>query len=144
KIGGGYTFEQEIFDQILRLAPNSKHEFVIFEGFRGARSSIRPSGFRSVSLKRQFSDRFVLRKRKFFWEKKWIDQALNREGIEFFLKPTFEGVTLTIPFSAIVWDLQPRLQPHFPEVSANGTWEHRETFYSHVLERATFVIVGTQ
>lgn len=144
EIGGGYTFEQEIFDQILKLAPDSKHGFVIFEGFRGAKNSIKPSGFRSASLKRPLSDHFVLRKRRFFWEKKWIDNVLNREGIEFFLNTTFEGVTLTIPFSAIVWDLQHRLQPHFPEVSANGRWEHRETFYSHVLKHAAFVIVGTQ
>ncbi|HLW35879.1 MAG TPA: glycosyltransferase family 1 protein [Chthoniobacterales bacterium] len=144
EIGGGYTFEQEIFDQILKLAPASKHEFVIFEGFRGAKNSLKPPGFRSVSLKRPLSDRFVRRKRRFPWEYKWIDRVLNREGIEFFLNTTFEAVTLTIPFSAIVWDLQHRLQPHFPEVSANGMLEHRDTFYSHVLKHATFVIVGTQ
>jgi len=143
EIGGGYTFEQEIFAQILKLAPASKHEFVIFEGFRGARHSVGPSGFRTVPLKRPLLDHFVFRKR-FFWEQKWIDNVLNREGIEFFLNTTFEGVTLTIPFSAIVWDLQHRLQPQFPEVSANGRWEHRETFYSNVLRRAAFVIVGTQ
>ena len=144
KIGGGYTFEQEIFEQILKLAPASKHEFVIFEGFRGSTTSKKIPGFKYVPLKRPASDRLVLRKRKFPWEKKWIDNTLNREGIEFFLNTTFEAVTLTIPFSAIVWDLQHRLQPSFPEVSADGEWEKRETFYSEVLKHATFVIVGTE
>src|SRR5260370_28179692 len=32
----------------------------------------------------------------------------------------------------------------FPEVSSGGEWEKRETFYSQVLERAAFVIVGTE
>ncbi|HVI81396.1 MAG TPA: glycosyltransferase family 1 protein [Chthoniobacterales bacterium] len=144
EIGGGYTFEQEIFHQLLELAPASKHEFVIFEGFRDAKNGATVPGFRSASLRRPLWDHFVLRKRKFFWEFKWIDSALKHEGIEFFLNTTFEAVTLTIPFSAIVWDLQHRLQPHFPEVSANGMWEHREEFYSQVLKRATFVIVGTE
>ena len=144
KIGGGYTFEQEIFQRILELAPESKHEFVIVEGFRGAKNSINTPGFRSVPLKRPFSDFLVLRKRRFPWEHKWIDQTLRAEGIEFFLNTTFEAVTLDIPFLAIVWDLQHRLQPFFPEVSADGMWEHRESFYSQVLKRATFVVVGNE
>lgn len=143
EIGGGFTFEQEVFQQLLELAPRSKHEIVIFEGFRGARSLAKPAGFRSVSLKRPRRDHLILRKRRFPWEHKWIDNVLRREGIEFFLNTTFEAVTLTIPFLAIVWDLQHRLQPHFPEVSANGMWEHREAFYSQVLKRASFVVVGT-
>lgn len=144
KIGGGYTFEQEIFERILELAPGSKHEFVIFENFRGARPAPRLPGFKYVPLQRPRFDFLVPRKRRFPWEFKWIDQALNREGIDFFLNTTFEAVTLAIPFSAIVWDLQHRLQPSFAEVSANGEWERRETFYSHVLKHAAFVIVGTQ
>src|SRR5438477_6138121 len=144
QIGGGYTFEQEIFRHILELAPESKHEFVIFENFRGANSGKRFPGFKSVPLKRPFSDFLVLRKRRFPWEHKWIDNALRAEGIEFFLNTTFEAVTLKIPFSAIVWDLQHRLQPSFPEVSANGELERRESFYSQVLNHAAFVIVGTE
>jgi len=144
RIGGGYTFEQEIFGRILELAPASKHEFVIFEGFRGAKAGTRSPGFKYVPLQRPRFDFLVPRKRRFPWEFKWIDNVLNREGIEFFLNTTFETVTLTIPFLAIVWDLQHRLQPFFPEVSADGEWEKRETFYLQVLERAAFVIVGTE
>ena len=144
EIGGGYTFEQEIFDQVLKFAPESKHELVIFEGFRGARSTSKPAGFRHVWMERPLMDHLVLRKRRFPWEYKWIDDLLNRERIDFFLNTTFEAVTLTIPFSAIVWDLQHRLQPQFPEVSADGMAEHREEFYSNVLHHAAFVIVGTQ
>lgn len=143
-IGGGYTFEQEIFERILELAPASKHEFVIFEGFRASKVETKSPRFKYVPLQRPRFDFLVPRKRRFPWEFKWIDNALNREGIEFFLNTTFEAVTLTIPFLAIVWDLQHRLQPFFPEVSADGEWERRETFYSQVLERAAFVIVGTQ
>jgi glycosyltransferase involved in cell wall biosynthesis len=144
RIGGGYTFEQEIFDRILELAPASKHEFVIFEGFRGSKVETKSPHFKYLPLKRPLSDFLVLRKRTFPWEKKWIDRALEREKIEFFLDTTFEAVTVSIPFLAIVWDLQHRLQPFFPEVSSGGEWEKREIFYSQVLKRAAFVIVGTE
>src|ERR1700731_2381395 len=130
-IGGGYTFEQEIFQRLLELAPGSKHELVIFENFRGSKTGNRSPNFKYVPLTRPLSDYLVLRKRRFPWEHKWIDNILRREKIEFFLNTTFEAVTLSVPFLAIVWDLQHRLQPFFPEVSANGTWERRENFYSH-------------
>src|SRR5205814_10708172 len=106
KIGGGYTFEQEIFERILELAPASKHEFAIFEGFRGAKARTRAPGFKYVPLQRPRFDFLVPRKRTFPWEFKWIDKVLNLEGIEFFLNTTFEAVTLRIPFVAIVWDLR--------------------------------------
>lgn len=143
-IGGGYTFEQEIFQRLLELAPGSKHELVIFENFRRSKTGNRSPNFKYVPLTRPLSDYLVLRKRRFPWEHKWIDNILRREKIEFFLNTTFEAVTLSIPFLAIVWDLQHRLQPFFPEVSANGTWERREHFYSQVLQRAAFIIVGTE
>ncbi|HXY60429.1 MAG TPA: glycosyltransferase family 1 protein [Chthoniobacterales bacterium] len=144
QIGGGYTFEQEIFGQVLELAPASGHEFVIFENFRGAKPGNRSSNFKYVSLKRPLIDRLVLRKRRFSWEHRWIDETLRAEKIAFFLNTTFEAVTLSIPFLAIVWDLEHRVQPFFPEVSANGTWEHRESYYTQVLKRAAFVVVGTE
>jgi glycosyltransferase involved in cell wall biosynthesis len=144
RIGGGYTFEQETFERVLELAPGSKHQFVIFEGFRGSKAEIKAPGFKYVQLERPPFDFLVVRKRVYPWERSWIDDVLNREKIEFFLNTTFEAVTLKIPFLAIVWDLQHRLQPFFPEVSANGVWEGRENFYSQVLKRAAFVIVGTQ
>src|SRR5262249_18154305 len=128
----------------LELAPSSNHEFVIFEGFRGAKPGNRSHGFKYVALKRPARDFLVLRKRTFPWEEKWIDNVLGREKIEFFLNTTFAAVFLTFPFLAIVWDLQHRLQPFFPEVSARGQWERRENFYSHVLKRAAFIVVGTE
>jgi glycosyltransferase involved in cell wall biosynthesis len=78
------------------------------------------------------------------WEHRWVDTILEREKIEFLLNTTFETVTVNTPFLAVVWDLQHRLQPFFPEVSLNGEWLRREEFYSQVLRRAAFVVVGTQ
>lgn len=53
-------------------------------------------------------------------------------------------VPLDIPYVATVWDLQHRVQPWFPEVSANGEWRERERLFTEYIGRAAAVVVGTQ
>ena len=99
-IGGGHTFEHEIFERILECAPTSKHEFVIFEGLNGAKANTRAPGFQHVDLARPH---FGRRGRGYPWERKWIADILKREKIEFFLNTSFETITVDIPFSVVVW-----------------------------------------
>ena len=134
-IGGGYTLEREIFEQVLECAETSHHEFVVFEGLKGSRAENKRPNVRYVSLKgvlpaRAYSAlRNIAKKRTFWWEKRWIGDILKRERIEFFLGTSFEALTLDIPFLVIVWDLQHRLQPFFPEVSSGHIWQRRENFF---------------
>jgi glycosyltransferase involved in cell wall biosynthesis len=149
-IGGGYTLEREIFEQVLECAETSHHEFVVFEGLKGCRAENKRPNVRCVSLKgtlpaRAYSAlRNIAKKRTYWWEKRWIGDILKNERIEFFLGTSFEALTLDIPFLVIVWDLQHRLQPFFPEVSSGHIWQGRENFFSQVLRRAAYVIAGTQ
>ena len=48
------------------------------------------------------------------------------------------------PFITVVWDLQHRLQPFFPEVSAKGESTRREKDFRTRLCRAATVIAGTE
>ncbi|HUI62201.1 MAG TPA: glycosyltransferase family 1 protein [Steroidobacteraceae bacterium] len=58
-----------------------------------------------------------------------------------FLSPYYEPVE--VPFAATVWDLGHRELPYFPEVSLSGwTFDQREAFYSHVLPRASLIVIG--
>jgi glycosyltransferase involved in cell wall biosynthesis len=118
-IGGGYTFEHEILERIQELAPNSSHEFVMLED-----SDLTTANYRveSRSIRRQ----------------------LPHLGIEFFINISPELAVIDCPFLTVVWDLQHRLQPYFPEVSSENRWQLRENFYSQVLRRAAFVITGTE
>jgi glycosyltransferase involved in cell wall biosynthesis len=149
-IGGGYTLEREIFEQVLECAQTSHHEFVVFEGLKGCRAENKRSSVRYVSLKgtlpaRGYSAlRNIAKRKTYWWEKRWIGNILKRERIEFFLGTSFEALTLEIPFLVIVWDLQHRLQPFFPEVSSGHIWQRRENFFSQVLRRAAYVIAGTE
>jgi glycosyltransferase involved in cell wall biosynthesis len=149
-IGGGYTFENEIFERLLERAETSDHEFVVFEGMKGRRVERKRPNFRYVSLEGSFPARAhstlrnITKRNVYWWEKRWIGEILKREKIEFFLSTSFETLTLDIPFLVIVWDLQHRLQPFFPEVSSGHIWQRRESFFSQVLKRAAYVIAGTE
>jgi glycosyltransferase involved in cell wall biosynthesis len=48
-----------------------------------------------------------------------------------------------IPYIIAIHDLQHRLQPEFPEVSANGTWECREYLFRNAVRYADGVLVDS-
>jgi len=77
------------------------------------------------------------------WENEWISNSLVRERIDFFVNVSPEIAILDVPFLVIVWDLQHRLQPFFPEVGSGDEWQRRENFFSQVLKRAPYVVTAT-
>ncbi|MDA9437527.1 hypothetical protein XH98_00040 [Bradyrhizobium sp. CCBAU 51745] len=61
-----------------------------------------------------------------------------------YLAPWFEDVVVDVPFGIVVWDLQHRDSPWFPEVSTGAEWNRREHNYARILRRATVIYTGTQ
>jgi glycosyltransferase involved in cell wall biosynthesis len=51
---------------------------------------------------------------------------------------------IDLPYAVPVWDLQHRVQPWFPELSADGKWDAREMYWARCLGRASIVICGTE
>jgi glycosyltransferase involved in cell wall biosynthesis len=49
-----------------------------------------------------------------------------------------------IPYVMAVHDLQHRLQPEFPEVSAHGEWHIREHYYRNACRYATMILVDSE
>lgn len=151
EVGGGFTIQDDIFRALLELIDTTHHSFVIFcrrpegvsklstharlqavafPGSLGQRVFARAErGLNSLLEKRQRQSR--------------LEQLCKEAGVEFMWFVGAEAVQLDLPYLAIVWDLQHRRQPWFPEVSATGTWQHRENFYSEFLRRATMIIAGT-
>src|SRR5438046_8664596 len=86
-IGGGYTLEREIFEQVLECAQTSHHEFVVFEGLKGCRAEHKRSNVRYVSLKgtlpaRGYSPlRNIAKRQTTWWVKRWIGDIHKRERI---------------------------------------------------------------
>ena len=49
-----------------------------------------------------------------------------------------------VPYIMAVHDLQHRLQPQFPEVSANGEWESREYLFKNGIRNATMILADSE
>ena len=153
--GGGATFQQSIFNALLKL--DSKHEFYIFTD--NDLNIEDNDNIKTVKLERYYSNDnesffkrnlFRLpRKLKRIKLKKEYKTVLNRSVIEhkielvWFATPAYEFVE--VPYIYTVWDLQHRLQSFFPEVSVAGwKFEDREKRYNSIIPRAAYVIIGNE
>ena len=74
--------------------------------------------------------------------RKW----LSRYGIDWVLYtgPDARSFESDVPYVMPIFDLQHRLQPEFPEVSADGEWEHREYLYRHGTRNATLLLADSE
>jgi glycosyltransferase involved in cell wall biosynthesis len=74
------------------------------------------------------------------------DDIYMRNRIQFIVElfpAPWSAISASIPFATIVWDLQHRNNPWFPEVSHHQEWERRESGYSS-LRKAALIYTGTQ
>lgn len=149
--GGGYTFQTEVFATLRKLASESRHQFVIIS----APNKEIEARLKNTNLQwLPCPPPSLLEKVAAFVARNWsggrggwrssLEQRALHAGVEFmwFLSPRPKAVDL--PYMTIVLDLQHRLQPWFPEVSAKGEWHVRERHYTELLPRASAIIAGTQ
>src|SRR5579871_5198414 len=146
--GGGHTFQVEVFNALLAVGGQSRHSFVFLcHPDAAAKLPANPlSNAEVVAL-----DVATPAQRSTFFGRgrpassaRSLDEQVRAAGVEFVWQLAAPGQVLEVPYMVVVWDLQHRLQPWFPEVSADGNWQHRDTLYTAVLGRAAAVIVGTQ
>jgi glycosyltransferase involved in cell wall biosynthesis len=159
-VGGGHTFENEVFDSLRRLAGECGHTFQVFVRRNKPSGLPMPANLNVVHLscKRRFIERaraqlarctrLTTRRGIRHWREghrvDWLENVLIRSGVDVMWYPSPGAATTEIPFITVVWDLQHRLQPFFPEVSSEMEWTRRERSYGNVLRRATYVVTGTQ
>ena len=151
EVGGGYTIQADIFRALLDLIDQTSHSFVLFcrrpESFRNFLTTPR---LEAVAFPGTLGQRVVARAQSGInslvessKRQTRLEQLCKEAGVEFMWFVGAEAVQVDLPYMAIVWDLQHRLQPWFPEVSSGGTWNQREAFYGEYLRRATFILAGT-
>jgi glycosyltransferase involved in cell wall biosynthesis len=153
--GGGYTFQSDLFNAFLRQAKDARHDFAVLCDTlaiaQDARSLTRPRNVEIVPVgKMGLMERAVgaMKRelpiaRRFLRGPERIERAASRAGVDlvWFIGGAYDPID--IPYVAMVWDLQHRSHPWFPEVSVGGTWDARERLTRPFLQRATYVIVGT-
>ncbi|AFY34231.1 glycosyltransferase family 1 protein [Calothrix sp. PCC 7507] len=164
EIGGGYTFESEIFQSLVNFGSQGGHNFVIYSWDKEAPTEVLSSPhLEFVSLQRDIKQRLIdqLSRRAIaiqekiknshaeFTIKQWQEQLLldylRKNGVDITWSFVHGCMSMEMPYITTVWDLQHRLQPYFPEVSVEGEWDRREHIEcSTRLRRAAFVITGTK
>lgn len=159
-VGGGHTFENEVFDSLRRIGGECGHTFQIFVRRNTPAGPPLPANLNLVHLssKRRCIERarahltrcarLMTRRGIRHWREghkvDWLENVLIRSGVDVMWYPSPGAATTEIPFITVVWDLQHRLQPFFPEVSSQMEWKRRERNYGNVLRRATYIVTGTQ
>lgn len=165
--GGEYTFRAELFQSLLAYAGESSHTFVIFVWSQDIHFQQQP--FKNVEF--VYLHRNILRVLLFIiydltfnllhftWLKlrfssgkfrvksdheRFVLKTLEQHRIDLLWQLGPGTPTTEVPYITTVWDLQHRLQSFFPEVSAAGQWDARESGYSRALRKASHVIVGTE
>ncbi|MDX6611841.1 MAG: hypothetical protein QOD75_1027 [Blastocatellia bacterium] len=70
----------------------------------------------------------------------------SRQGMELMLYSATNSLSFEsgIPYVMAIHDVQHRLQPEFPEVSANGEWEWREYLFRNGTRYATIIIADSE
>jgi glycosyltransferase involved in cell wall biosynthesis len=71
---------------------------------------------------------------------------LHHFGVDlmFYPEPNALSFETGIPYVMAIHDLQHRLQPQFPEVSANGEWESREYYLRNGARYATLLLADSE
>lgn len=146
--GGGHTFQAEVFGALLAIGAQSRHSFVFLcHPDTAAKLPPKPlpnAEVVALDVEAVAQRNILLGRSRSAPRVRTLDEQLQAAGVEFVWQLSAPGQVLEVPYMVVVWDLQHRLQPWFPEVSGGGNWQHRDTLYTAVLGRAAAVIVGTQ
>lgn len=151
--GGGFTFEREILEALRQAAGSSSHRFTILCPESSVAALERelsgsPLGVAAVPRRTGRLAAMAFREietvRAHWRRPSDIDRIASALGIDFVWFLSAQSDRTDIPFMTVVWDLQHRATPWFPEMSARGVWDGRDSVYRWFLQRATKVITGTE
>lgn len=153
--GGGYTFENDVLEGLLAaIKTGTQHTFSIIcpptaadavaKRIAGLPIGVQPltPGRLDRMMKPVFREQALVRAH--VRRASPLDRAADAAGADFiwFLGA---GAELTDkPYMTVVWDLQHRVTPWFPEMGARGTFDHRELWHSWFLRRAAVIVTGTE
>ena len=154
--GGGYTFENDVFEGLIAAiaAGTTSHQWCAICPQPAAEAVKRRLSGLPVDVHVVLPSRLdrvlkpIVREQalvRAHWRRA---SPLDRAAIEAdadFIWFLGAGAELTdTSYMTVVWDLQHRATPWFPEMAARGMWDHRELWHSWFLRRASIVITGTE
>lgn len=141
--GGAFTFESNILNSILE---NYNQENIFIFSYNDSR--FEKSRINFIKLKRvnQFIGKWRINK-NIFKPNNYIsilDKELKDRKIDILWCASQLFEETEIPYIYTVWDLDHRIYPFFPEVSFGGEWDDRDNLYRRRIEKASFILCGTE
>ena len=157
EMGGGYTFVHDVLQEIAKQGSGGPHRFTIVTTSPAEDAATKLEVLSLAPAMRDLSVRARVRLSRSVdrllgrapaasdWSRPAVDRLLAGAQIDvmWYLQPA-ACWSLNVPFITVVWDLQHRLQPYFPEVSAGTQGFIRDDVYQALLPRASLVIAGTE
>jgi glycosyltransferase involved in cell wall biosynthesis len=151
--GGGHTFEREILGALREAAASSSHRFTVLcpEPSAAALERDLAGSALGVAAVRRRTGRIAtaalreIESVRVHWNRPSdIDHAAAGVGAQFVWFLSAQPDRTDMPFMTVVWDLQHRATPWFPEMSTQGMWDRRDSQHRWFLQRATRIITGTE
>jgi glycosyltransferase involved in cell wall biosynthesis len=152
-VGGGFTFQDEVFRAFASTAKAGEHhQYVVLGTAAGLDNYVHTVGMGIEVYRVQITALDKLKEslksyspllRRLFGAGS-VNKACTALGLDclwYVGGGAFEATDT--PYFATVWDLQHRMTPWFPEMSAGGTWDARELAYRRFLQRASCIVTGT-
>jgi glycosyltransferase involved in cell wall biosynthesis len=133
--GAPPPMKDRILDGIRWLLGEGPHRDAL-RWLRGRLASLRPDG----NPKQKLPDLDVIEARHD------LRDCFSRLKLNLLLYPYPTPISFEsgMPYVMAVHDLQHRLQPEFPEVSADGVWEYREYLFRNGCRYATLIIADSE
>jgi glycosyltransferase involved in cell wall biosynthesis len=137
--GGGHTFEHDIFDALIRRAKESSHRFVVLSPVSRELAAAAPQNVEMPMAMPARVGRIVRAVPQWLWVKRVV--SASKVDVVWALSP--DHAMPDVPFITVVWDLEHRVHPFFPEVSAGWQWTLRERQFAQRVRRAMVTVTGT-
>jgi glycosyltransferase involved in cell wall biosynthesis len=132
-VGGAFVLRDDVARAAIESSGHHQFELVSYNKFPRLRRRFGRHLARLASIRHRFNS---LRRQS-------LKQEASRRGLDMLWFNMVEPFDAGLPYMLTIFDLQHRLQPWFPEVSANGQWSERETTWSQAALRASIILVGS-
>lgn len=144
EIGGSFSFQDSLV-QALNLV-STEHVFFVFSysSVEFTKDNVHFISLCDKSLISRCFSFFKFHVLKRLATYKRLNIYCKKYSLElvWFMTQAYEPVN--IPYIYTVFDLEHRLQPFFPEVGNQEIWHDRESNFSSIIPRATYIISGTE
>jgi glycosyltransferase involved in cell wall biosynthesis len=137
-VGGGFVLRNDVARAALEVRGRHEFELVSFNKFESLKGGLAHRVARKVARLSPIGRRVASSRRQL------LEEQVRERRLDMLWFNHLEPIDVGLPYILNIFDLQHRLQPWFPEVSANGQWEERENTWSRAIRRASIITVGSE